>query len=63
MSLQEEKYRIKNIRGSSEITEGIESKHLILCMFIRKQAEDIWDQRQGEAVGGKGGEELSGGPF
>lgn len=54
MRLQGGENRIKNIRGSCETPEGIESKHLILCVCIRKQAGDIWGQKPGEVVGGEG---------
>lgn len=50
MSLQEEDNRVKNIRGSCEIPGGLESRHLILCEYIIKQAEDIWGQRPGDAI-------------
>lgn len=41
MNLQEGENRVKNIRGSWEIPEGLESKHLILCVYFMNQAEDI----------------------
>lgn len=50
MSLQEEDNRVNNIRGSCEIPGGLESRHLILCEYIIKQAEDIWGQRPGDAI-------------